>query len=115
MFIKSKNFEKFLVKFRVEFGSFFDMKEEEVFIVFKELDTFNTLALKDAFDKGEVELLKVLKSILPFAMVEHNLYEDENIQMTNEAVVELIFSKNNLTTKIIGEFINNSFQLSKAE
>lgn len=115
MFIKSINYDKFLVKVKVEMGSFFDLKEDDVYVVFKELDTFNTLELKDAFEKGETEILRKLKSVLPDIIVDHNFYEQENVKMSNNDVVELLFSKNKLTTKVVGEYISALFQLPEKE
>lgn len=115
MFIKAINYDKFLVKVKIEMGSFFDMKEDEVYVVFKELDTFNTLELKDAFEKGETEILKKLKNVLPETIIDHNFYEQENVKMSNNDVVELLFSKNKLTTKVVGEYISALFQLPEKE
>lgn len=115
MIIKAKDFDKFLVKFKVELGSYFDLKDDEAFIVFKELDTFNTLKLKDTFDKGETELLKVLKEVLPEVIVEHNFYVDDTTLMNNKELIDVIFNKSSLALKVVGDYINNTFQLSKSK
>jgi hypothetical protein len=111
MFIKAKDFDKFLVKVKIEIGEFFGLENAEAYVVFKELDTFNTLKLKEQFEKGEIELLKTIKEMLPAILIDHNFYIDESKKMTNEEVVNLIFDKNTLTTKVVGDYISSVFRL----
>jgi len=110
MFIKEKDYNNFIVKVRIEIGKELGLAEaNEAFVALRELPTIETMKLKDAYEKGEVELLNYFKEILPLCTVDHNLYVTETQKMTNTEVTELVFEKTNLATKVIGEFIDKCF------
>ncbi len=110
MFVKSKDYEKFLIKVRVNIGKELGLENEnEAFIELKEIPTLETMNLKEMTSKSEKELIQYFKNMLPMIIVDHNLYVSENIKMSNEEVVEIVFEKNTLATKVIGDYLQNAF------
>ena len=112
MFIKAKNYDKCIQKVRIEVGSLVGLeKDDEAYILLKELPTLQMLTLKDSAEKGESETLSLLKELLPSILVDHNFYEDENAQkkMRNEEVANLIFESLDLTVKVVQEYTHAGF------
>lgn len=110
MFVKKNS--NYIITTKIEFGTFLGCKEDsEAYVVLREMDTYETLQLKK--HTGEEELLMFFKELMPTLIVEHNLFETEADKMTNEDLVKLVFSKINLTTKVFGEYAQNSFQHAK--
>jgi hypothetical protein len=110
MFIREKNYDNFIAKVRIHIGLELGLeKEDEAFIEIKELPTVETMKMKSVYEEGEVALIEYFKSILPIAIIDHNLYESESVKMSSEAVANLIFEKTNLATKVIGEYIDKVF------
>lgn len=118
MFVRQKAYDNCIQKVRIEFGELLGCKEDkEAYIVLKELPTLETMRLNEAHEKGQSELLEFFLGVLPKIIVEHNLYETEEKKMTNEAVVDLIFEKLEVTTKVITEYTEAIFtsRLNKKE
>lgn len=110
MFVKSKDYDKFLIKVRVSIGKELGLENEnEAFIELKEIPTLETLNLKEMTTKSEIELLQYFKKILPMIIIDHNLYLEENSKMSNEEVVDMVFEKNTLATKVIGDYLEKAF------
>ncbi len=112
MFIKAKNYDKCIQKVRITVGTLVGLeKDDEAFIILKELPTLLMLKLKDSSQKGENETLSLLKELLPIILVDHNFYEDENGQkkMKSEDVASLIFESLDLTVKVVNEYTRASF------
>lgn len=113
MFIRKTQYEKFLQKVKVEVGTLVGCDTDaEAYLVLKELDTESMLKLRDASGKGEEEVMAFFKKILPNIIVEHNFYEDESTKMKNSDVVELVFEKMELTSKILQEYSDKAFRHS---
>jgi len=103
---------------RVEFGTLIgEEKDEDAYVVLKELPTLEMMSLKEAQEKGEVELMKFFKAVIPSILTDHNLYETETQKMTKEEVANFIFEKLSVTSKVIGGYSNAAFftQGNKAE
>jgi hypothetical protein len=112
MFIKSKNYDACIQKVRIEVGSLVGLeKDEEAYILLKELPTLQMLTLKESSEKGENHTLALLKDLLPSILVDHNFYEDANAQkkMRNEDVANLIFESLDLTVKVVNEYTHAGF------
>ena len=112
MFIKSKNYDKCIQKVRIEVGTLVGLeKDDEAYILLKELPTLQMLKLKDSSQKGENETLSLLKDLLPSILVDHNFYEDENAQkkMKHAEVAALIFESLDLTVKVVNEYTQAGF------
>lgn len=113
MFVKAKDYDKFLIKVRVDIGTELGLENNnEAFVELKEMSTIETMQLKEMTTKGEIELLKYFKDTLPTILVDHNLYVDENKKMTNEEVVYLLFEKSALATRVIGDYLQKAFFIS---
>lgn len=112
MYRKDLNYNNALRKVKIEFGTLLGLeKDEEAYITLKELDTMTILKLKDVSLSGnQSELMEFFKSILPGIIVAYNLYETEAKLMTKEDVVNLIYEKLELTSKVISEYTSAMFR-----
>lgn len=118
MFIRNKNYDNAIQKVRIEVGTLVGLeKDDEAYIVLKELPTQEMLALKSASEAGEEAIMDFFKQVLPKIMADHNFYETEQKKMTNEAVTDFIFEKLDLSSKVISSYSNAAFftQASKRE
>jgi len=113
MFVKAKDYERFLIKVKINLGQFFDKADDDVFVVLREMDTFNTLKLNEQLRESELATFMAFKEILPELIVDHNFYADEKTKMNNTEVVDLLFSKTKVATKIIKDYLDATFQLSE--
>ena len=110
MFVRQKQLENCIQRVRINIGKLVGLEnDDECYIVLKELPTLEILQLKEAHNKGINALMEFFKEIIPHILVDHNLYETEQQKMTNEAVAELIYEKNELTNKVISEYTGASF------
>ncbi len=112
MFIKTRNYDKCIQKVRIEVGTLVGLeKDDEAFILLKELPTLEMLRLKEASEKGENETLCLLRDLLPSILVDHNFYEDESAQkkMKNQEVAELVFESLDLTVRVVNEYTHAAF------
>lgn len=112
MFIKAKDYDRCIQKVRIEVGSLVGLeKDDEAFILLKELPTLQMLRLKDCSEKGENETLALLRELLPSILVDHNFYEDANAQkkMKGSDVAELVFESLELTVRVVNEYTHAAF------
>ena len=109
MFIKTKNYDRAIQKVRIEVGTYVGLeRDDEAFLVLRELPTGDMLKLTGT-NGGDTETLSFFKEVLPHIIVDHNFYETEQKKMKNEDVVEFIFDKFDLCTKVLSEYSNASF------
>ena len=109
-YIRKKAYDNAIQKVRVNFGTIVGQeKDDDAYVILKELPTLEMMQLKDAHEKGQKELLEFFKEVLPQIIVEHNLYETEKQKMSNEDVASFIYEKLDLTGKVIGEYASASF------
>ena len=109
-YVRNKAYKNAIQKIKVEFGTLIGLeKDEDAFVVLKELPTMEMIQLNEAHEKGKKELLEFFESVLPKIIVEHNLYETETAKMSNEDVATFIYEKLDLTGKIIGDYASASF------
>ena len=109
MFVKTRNYDKAIQKVRIEVDTYVGLeKDDEAFLILKELPTQDMLKLKDT-NGGNTETLTFFKEVMPHIIVDHNFYETEQKKMKNEEVVEFIFEKFDLCTKVLSDYSNASF------
>jgi len=73
MFIKTRHYDACIQKVRIEVGTLVGLaKDDEAYIVLKELPTLEMLKLKEASEKGENETLTLLRDLLPSILTDHN-------------------------------------------
>ena len=109
-FVRQKAYENAIEKVRIEFGDLVGQKKKgDAYVVLKELPTLEMMELNKAHEKGEEELLKFFKSVLPLIITEHNLYETEDRRMTADEITSFVFEKLELTSRIISEYANAAF------
>lgn len=110
MFIQKRDYGAFLQSVRVNVGKEVGLeKEEDAYLVLRELPTLEMLELRDAYEKGQKELLVFFKEVLPKIIIEHNFYETEDKKMDNDAISRLIFERMDLSGKVIGEYSTAAF------
>ena len=109
-YIRKQAYDNAIQKVRVNFGTIIGQdKDDDAYVVLKELPTLEMMQLKEAHEKGQKELLKFFKGVLPKIIVEHNLYETETKKMSSDDVASFIYEKIDLTGKVIGEYASASF------
>lgn len=110
MFIKDKNYENFIERVRVNVGTIVGLEnDEEAYITLKELPTVEMMRLRDAYEKGEEELMLFFKELLPVIIIDHNFYLSETEKMSTEELSSLIFEKPDLTSFILSEYSSAAF------
>lgn len=117
-FIREKAYQNAIQKVRVDFGTLIgEEKDEDAYVVLKELPTLEMMQLNEAHEKGNVALMEFFSKVLPHIIVEHNLYETESKKMTDQAVTNFIFEKLDLTSKVVSEYASAAFftRLNKTE
>ena len=110
MYVQKRNYGTFLQSVRINVGLESGLeKEEDAFITLRELPTLEMMNLREAYEKGQKELIMFFKEVMPSIIIDHNFYEDENRKMTNEALSNLVFERMELSGKVIGEYSKASF------
>ena len=110
MFIQKRDYGAFLQSVRVNVGKEVGLEsDEDAYLVLRELPTLEMMELRDAYGKGQKELLVFFRDVLPRIIIEHNFYETEDRKMSNEALSALIFERMDLSGKVIGEYSSASF------
>lgn len=110
MFVQKRDYGAFLQSVRVNVGKEVGLsKDEDAYLVLRELPTLEMLELRDAYEKGQKELLVFFKEVLPKIIIEHNFYETEDKKMDNDAISRLIFERMDLSGKVIGEYSSAAF------
>ena len=110
MFIQKRDYGAFLQSVRVNVGKEVGLeKEEDAYLVLRELPTLEMLELRDAYEKGQKELLVFFKTVLPKIIIEHNFYETDEKKMSVDALANLIFERMDLSGKVIGEYSTAAF------
>lgn len=110
MFVRNKNYDNAIQKVRINVGTCVGLEnDDEAYIVLKELPTSEMLGLKKASEEGEDQIMDFFKKVLPKIITEHNFYETEQQKMSNEAVIELVFERLELTNRVISGYSNAAF------
>ena len=110
MYVQKRNYGAFIQSVKINVGLECNMdKEDDALITLRELPTLEMMNLREAYDKGQKELIMYFREILPTIIIDHNFYEDENKKMTGENLTNLIFEKMELSSKVIGEYSQASF------
>lgn len=118
MFVRQKQLDNCIQKVRINIGKLVGLEnDDECYIVLKELPTLEVIKLKEAHEGGLQKIMEFFKEIIPYILVDHNLYETEQQKMNGKEVADFIFEKSELTNKVITEYSNASFfiQASKNE
>ena len=110
MFVQKRDYGAFLQSVRVNVGKEVGLEnEEDAYLVLKELPTLEMIELRDAYEKGQKELLVFFKTVLPKIIIEHNFYETDEKKMSVDALANLIFERMDLSGKVIGEYSTAAF------
>ena len=110
MFYKNKNYEAAIQTVKIEIGTYLGCeKDEEAFIVLKEMPSMDMARLNKAQEESQESLMEFFKAELPLIIKTHNLMEDDEKKMSNKDVAELIYEKFDLTVKVITDYSNAAF------
>ena len=110
MFVQKRDYGAFLQSVRINVGKEVGLlNDEDAYLVLRELPTLEMIELRDAYAKGQKELLMFFREVLPKIITEHNFYETEDRKMTAEALSGLIFERMDLSGKVIGEYSSAAF------
>ena len=86
MFARERDYSAFLQTVRIDVGTLVGLeKDEDAYIVLKELPTLEMLRLKEASDKGERATLEVIRELLPSMITDHSFFEDTKGQKKMKA------------------------------
>lgn len=116
MFVREKHYENAIQKVKVELGKELGLDNAtDAHVTFREPTERDVLKLKAAQD--EVERLDAFKQIFVDSLIDHDFYEKEDVKMTAEAVIDLLFEKMDTTDKLVTEYSNAVFlsRMSEAE
>ena len=117
-YINKRDRHKAIVKVKIAFGKMLGCEEDsDAEITLREPSEIEVLEWREAQLEGTVSAMKHLKTLLVNLLVSHNLLEDEDTPMTSEDVIDLIFSKNELTSYVTSEWTKAVFHthLNKEE
>lgn len=110
MFVKAKDFGKYIQTIRLSIGLELGLDSaDEAFIKLRELPTMEMIALEKLQTGSDSDVCNYFREVLPSIIVDHNIYEDENVKMTNEGVCNLIFENTRLTLRVVKEYFSASF------
>lgn len=111
MFVKSRDYGKYIFTQKIPLGKEFGFEtEEEVYITLRELDTKSVLKLKEAGNEdSETASLEVFREILPTLIVDHNFYETEEKKMNTAEVTNLLFEKVSTVGKVLTALKEKNF------
>lgn len=93
-----------IIKVKIEFGTKLNCeKDEDAIITLREPTELEVLKWKEAHEDGTYAAMAQFKDLLNEMTISHNLMEDDETgeKMTNEAVIDLIYSKTELAEYIL--------------
>lgn len=102
--IKDKSY---LITHRVNLGQFFDMPEEDAYIVLREPDTFTLTKMNEAKQTDDASgraFVEFFAGVLPDLVVDHDLYKTETQKMTAQEVRDLVYDKMEIFMHIVTEY-----------
>ena len=98
-------------KVAIQFGTSLGCeKDEEAEIIVREPTEIEVLDWNEANSVSSSEGMKRFKELLTAMIVSHNLMEDEQEKMSNEAVVDLIYSKTDIVQLVVEEWSKKVFR-----
>jgi len=115
MFVRSKHYQNYLIKTRIELGKFFDQPNADVFVELREMSSLQGIQFSKVVKSGDKEeLLEHFQKILPILIVDHNFYIDENTRMPNKDITAIIFEKMEVLMHVISKYSERVSFLSQA-
>lgn len=111
-YVNKRDRENAIIKVKIAFGKLLNCEDDsDAVITLREPDEFEVLSWREAEKEGGIKkAMEEFKSLLKVMMISHNLMEDENEKMTNDAVVDLIFSKTALANHVLHEWSTQVFR-----
>lgn len=89
-----------------------ELNSEDTFVKFREPTTGEAFSLRSD-DEGAA--LEAFRKLLPSILIDHNFFDDEaeTTKMSNEDVVEILFSSYPTYTKVLSEYTKAVFRPAK--
>jgi len=104
-YINKRDRQNVITKITIQFGTKLNCPEDsDAEITLREPDEMEILEWAEAKRQGALVAMRFFKQLMPSLVVWHNLMEDETEKMTNEDVVELIFSKQDAANYVSSEW-----------
>lgn len=102
MYVFGKD-KPFILTFKIDLSE--EVGGTDVFIELREPNTLEWFDIrKKAATNDESQIAAALKEHLPGMMIDHNFYKTETEKMDAAAVVDLLYGKMTVATKIMQEF-----------
>lgn len=109
-YVNKRDRENAIIKVKIEFGKLLNCENDsDAVITLREPTELEVLKWKEAHQEGNYAAMAQFKSILTDLTISHNLMEDENEKMTNEAVIDLIYSKTGLAEFVLQKWTDSVF------
>ena len=100
-----------IIKVKIEFGKLLNCENDsDAVITLREPTELEVLKWKEAHEEGNLAAMTEFRSILIDLVISHNLMEDENEKMTNEAVIDLIYAKTGLAEFVLQNWTESVFR-----
>lgn len=94
----------------ISFGKYLGCPEDEdAMIVMREPTEIEVISWREAQKDGLVKGIENFKDLMKSIITDHTLMEDETVKMTNEDVVDLIFSKTDLCDAVMDQWARAVF------
>lgn len=109
------NADNYIVKVRINIGTDLgEPRDEDVFIVLREMDTREALKFREYQKKSESEFVDYFFGLLQAIIVDHNIFKSETEKASPEKVAEIIANTLGLTMKVIEKYSEGIFFTSPA-
>ena len=86
-----------------------ELNSEDTFVEFREPSTGEAFSLRV---EGETEAVEAFRKLLPQILINHNFFEDEaeTTKMSNEDVIETLYSTYPAFTKVLTDYTTACFR-----
>lgn len=110
-YVNKRDRENAIIKVKIEFGTQLNCEhDEDATITLREPTELEVLKWREAHQEGDYAAMAQFKELITDMTISHNLMEDENEKMTNEAVIDLIFSKTGLAEFVLQKWTDAVFR-----
>jgi hypothetical protein len=110
MFVRTKDEEKIPRNVEIQLGTLVGLeKDEDAFIILGLLNYGDAMGIRDAFEHGSSEVAEYMRLKLPAYVKSHNFYETEKELMTNDAVIQYLYSNTPAFLKITEAYLDKVF------
>lgn len=110
-YVNKRDRENAIIKVKIEFGTKLNCeKDEDAVITLREPTELEVLQWREAQQESNLKAMQEFRNLLVDMTLSHNLMEDENEKMSNDAVIDLIFSKTGLAEFVLTRWTEAVFR-----